>query len=238
MRRLCLCFSFLLAALVVAPNADAQDTLKLNQTYRDVIRLHFPAGKTQIPSPEGEWELLSLQEDQSDQVNRIWRAYLARIENGTLLGKVIFSVNSDAPQYGWVASSFCEKDDHYHVVIKVNRDSDVDCWAVRRGRTRRKPSWSDGMKQMYDTLEARGVDLPYRMPIAVYIRRNDYNMLKLIYWFNPATSSIVTREDVQEWIVNREDVKEWAAHWKSKVDAGFLGELEAFKAKETPVPLK
>ena len=94
------------------------------------------------------------------------------------------------------------------------------------------------MKQMYDTLEARGVDLPYRMPIAVYIRRNDYNMLKLIYWFNPATSSIVTREDVKEWIVNREDVKEWAAHWKSKVDAGFLGELEAFKAKETPVPLK
>jgi hypothetical protein len=238
MRRLCLCFSFLLAALVVAPNASAQGGLNLNQTYRDVIRLHFPAGKTQIPLPEGNWELLGLQEDQSDQVNRIWRAYLARIENGTLLGKVIFSVNSDAPSYGWAASSFCEKDDHYHVVIKVNRDGDVDCWAVRRGRTRRKSSWSDGLKQMYDTLEARGVDLPYRMPIAVYIRRNDYNTLKLIYWFNPATSSIVTREDVKEWIVNREDVKEWAAHWKSKVDAGFLGELEAFKAKKAPVPLK
>ncbi len=181
MRRLCLCFSILLPVLIIAPSANGQDKLSLNQTYRDVIRLHFPAGKTQIPLPEGEWELLSLQEDQSDQVNRIWRAYLARIENGTLLGKVIIHVNSDAPSYGWAASSYCEKDNLYHVVIKVNRDSDVDCWYVRRGRTRRKPSWSDGFKQMYDTLEARGVDLPYRMPIAVYIRRNDYNLLFLAY---------------------------------------------------------
>ncbi len=56
MRRLCLYFSFLLAALVVAPNANAQGGLNLNQTYRDVIQLDFPAGKTQIPLPEGEWD--------------------------------------------------------------------------------------------------------------------------------------------------------------------------------------
>ena len=167
MRRLCLCFSFLLAALVVAASANAQDTLKLNQTYRDVIRLDFPAGKTQIPLPEGEWELLGLQEDQSELVTRIWRAYLARIENRTLLGKVIFNVNSDAPSYGWAASSFCDRDDHYHVVVKVNRDGDVDCWAVRMRPTRRKPWWSDGMKQMQDTLEARKVQIPTHMSIAV-----------------------------------------------------------------------
>ncbi len=216
----------LLAALAFATSAGAQDELKLNQTYRDVIRLHFSAGKTQIPLPEGNWELLGLQEDQSSQVNRIWRAYFARIENGTLLGKVIFSVNSDAPSYGWAASSFCEKD-HYHVVIKVNRSSDVDCWAVRRGRTRRKPSWSDGMKQMYDTLEAREVHIPTHMSIAGYNRRNDYNLLALYYWFSPASG-----------IVTRDDAKEWAAHWKSKVEAGFLGELKAFKAKKAPAPIK
>ncbi len=226
MRRLCLYFSILLAALVVAPNAIAQDTLKLNQTYRDIIRLHFSAGKTQIPLPEGEWELLSLRENQSSQVNTIWAAYLARIENGILLGKVIFHVNADAPSYGWAASSFCEKD-HYHVVIKVNRESDVDCWAVRHGYTIRQPSWSDAMKQMYDTLEAREVHIPTHMPIAGYIRRNDYNMLSLYYWFGPASS-----------IVTRDDAKEWAAHWKPKVDAGFLGELEAFKAKKAPAPIK
>lgn len=217
----------LLAALAFATSAGAQDKLSLNQTYRDVIRLHFPAGKTQIPLPEGKWELIGLQEDQSSQVNRIWRAYLARIENGILLGKVIFRVNSDAPSYGWAASSFCEKDDHYHVVIKVNRPDDVDCWAVRWGTTRRRPSWSDGLKQMYDTLEARGVHIPTHMSIAVYNRRNDYNLLALIYWFGPESG-----------IVTPEDAKEWAAQWKPKVDAGFLGKLKAFKAKETPVPLK
>ena len=66
----------LLAALAVATSASAQDTLKLNQTYRDVIPLHFPAGKTQIPLPEGEWELLGLQEDQSTEGTRIWRVFL------------------------------------------------------------------------------------------------------------------------------------------------------------------
>ena len=49
MRRFCMCFSFLLAVLSLEPSAIAQDELKLNQTYRDVIRLHFPAGQTQIP---------------------------------------------------------------------------------------------------------------------------------------------------------------------------------------------
>ncbi len=85
MRRFCLNFSFLLAALVVAPSATAQDTLKLNQTYRDVIRLDFPAGTTQIPLPEGKWELLGLQEDLSSVDIRMWLVYLARVENDNLL---------------------------------------------------------------------------------------------------------------------------------------------------------
>ena len=227
MMRRFLHFSIVLAMLAVAPSANAQDELTLNQTYRDVIRLHFPAGKTQIPLPEGEWELIGLQEDESDQVDRIWRAYLARIKNGILLGKVIFIVNADAPRYGWVASSFCDRDDHYHVVVKVNRESDVDCWAVRLETTRRRPSWSDGMKQMQDTLEAREVHIPTHMSIAAYNRRNDYNLLALIYWFGPESG-----------IVTPEDAKEWAAHWKPKVDAGFLGDLKAFKAKKAPTPLK
>ncbi len=66
MRRV-LWFSILLSALTVATSVSAQDTLKLNQTYRDVIRLDFAAGQTQIPLPEGEWELLGLQEDQGTE---------------------------------------------------------------------------------------------------------------------------------------------------------------------------
>ncbi len=66
----------LLASLAVATRASAQDTLNLNQTYRDVIRLHFPAGKTQIPLPEGNWELLGLLDDTSPNLNtRVWRGF-------------------------------------------------------------------------------------------------------------------------------------------------------------------
>ena len=43
MRRLCLYFSILLPVLIIALSAIAQDELKLNQTYRDVIQLSFPA---------------------------------------------------------------------------------------------------------------------------------------------------------------------------------------------------
>ncbi len=68
-------FLFLLAALAVATSASAQDKLTLNQTYRDVIRLHFSSvGKTQIPLPEGEWELLGLQEGQGSMTTIIWLA--------------------------------------------------------------------------------------------------------------------------------------------------------------------
>ena len=95
MRRFCLYFSFLLAALVVAPNANAQGGLNLNQTYRDVIQLDFPAGKTQIPLPEGEWELLGLQEDLINAEIRMWRVYLAHIGDDTVLGQIIFYINTD-----------------------------------------------------------------------------------------------------------------------------------------------
>ena len=68
----------LLAALAVAPNANAQGGLNLNQTYRDVIQLSFPTGKTQIPLPEGNWELLGVQEFLNNQDVRMWYFYLAR----------------------------------------------------------------------------------------------------------------------------------------------------------------
>ncbi len=54
MMRRFLLFSVVLAMLAVAPSANGQDELKLNLTYRDVIRLHFPAGNTQIPLPYQE----------------------------------------------------------------------------------------------------------------------------------------------------------------------------------------
>ena len=228
MRKLCLSLSFLLAALVVAPSANAQGGLKLNQTYRDVIQLDFPAGQTQIPLPEGEWELLGVEESQSSLVTRIWRFYLGHIENATLYDQIVIYMNHDLPAgAGWAASDHCYRD---YVEVISNRDRDVDCWGIRFVKIRKNNRWPEGRLQMHDTLLSRGVSIPERMARVVYVRRNSDNLLDLIYYFHrypPAKPSIT-----------RERLKSWARDWKPKVDAGFLGELKEFKAKEALAPVK
>ncbi|MCH8097128.1 MAG: SHOCT domain-containing protein [Proteobacteria bacterium] len=228
MRRLCLCLSFLLAAVVVAPNANAQGGLNLNQTYRDVIRLDFPAGQTQIPLPEGEWELLGLQEDQGDMTTRIWRVFLGRMENGVLLGKIYFNINHDLPQVGWAAASFCDRDKIYYIVVNSNKDSAVDCWAVNRVFTRVTKRWPESARQMRNTILSRDIEIPPKMVRAIFYRRNTDNLLTIAYYFHRYPPSVPS--------ITRSRLKSWAREWKPKVDAGFLGELEVAKRKETFAP--
>ena len=128
MRRFCLYFLILLPVLAVPLSASAQDELTLNQTYRDVIRLNFPTGKTQIPLPEGEWELLGLGGRQSNDGTEIRHFSLARVEDGILLGQVIFFLNYELSYDGWKSVDLCEKDKFYFVEIRSNVDNDVDCW--------------------------------------------------------------------------------------------------------------
>ena len=236
MRRLYLCFSFLLAALVVAPNANAQGGLNLNQTYRDVIQLDFPAGKTQIPLPEGEWELLGVQEVQSSLVTRIWRFYLAHVENDTLLGHIYISINHDLPEgSGWASADYCDGN-FYFKEVKSNRDSNVDCWVVNRVLLQPYRDWVEGRNPMYKTLLARNVSIPQRMNRAIFIRRSQDNLLRITYYFHPSPPVI---ENVIRWdFPTRKAVKNWGERWKPKVDAGFLGELKDFKAKEALAPVK
>ncbi len=231
MRRLGLYFSFLLAALTVAPNANAQGGLNLNQNYRDVIRLHFPAGKTQIPLPEGEWELLGVQEFLNNQDTRMWYFYLARIEHDTLVGQVTIFLNHDLWDYGWTAIDFCDRDNLWFKEVKSNRSSDVDCWAVHRVRIRPQ-RWKEGRKQMLDSLLSRdvNVEIPRKMIRAVFYRLTTDNYLRIYYYFH--------RYPLGRPTITREDIKTWGRHWKPKVDAGFLGKLKAFKAKKAPAPLK
>jgi len=223
MRRFCLYFSFLLAALAVAPNANAQGGLNLNQTYRDIIQLSFPAGNTQIPLPEGEWKLLGLQEDQSFLVTRLWRVHLARVENDTLFGYISVKINHDLPAgLGWGPSDFCERENIYYIEVKSNRLGDVDCWAASMVLIEFKNSWPEARKQMHNTLLAKNVVIPQKMLRAVFIRRTEDNLLTLRYYFQRHTSE-------EEDFSTREDIKTWGRNWKPKVDAGFLGKLELIK---------
>ena len=235
MRRLCLCLSFLLAALVVAPSAIAQDQLKLNQTYRDVIRLDFSAGKTQIPLPEGEWELLGLQEDLNNVDIRMWRVYLARVENDTLVGQVSFSINTDLWDYGWTSVDYCDRH-FYFKEVKSNRENDVDCWVVNRAPIEPHRDGGEGRNQMYKTLLARNVSIPRRMNRAVFIRATTDNYLRINYYFHPSPP-VVENTNLGDF-TTRGAIKNWGERWKPKVDAGFLGELKDFKAKEALAPVK
>ncbi|MCZ6744507.1 MAG: hypothetical protein O7D31_07495 [Alphaproteobacteria bacterium] len=221
----------LLAALAFATSAGAQDELKLNQTYRDVIRLHFPAGKTQIPLPEGEWELLGLQEDLSSVDIRMWLVYLARVENDTLVGQVFIIINTDLWDGGWISVDYCDRDNLWFKEVKSNRESDVDCWVVTRVRMRPE-RWKGGRKQMLDNLLSRNVNvtIPQKMIRAAFFRRNTDNFLSIYYYFH--------RYLLGRPVITREDIKTWGRKWRPKVDAGFLGELKALKSEETPVPLK
>ncbi len=221
--------SILLSALTVATNANAQGGLNLNQTYRDVIRLHFPAGKTQIPLPEGNWELLGVQEFLNNEDTRLWYFYLARIEHDTLVGQVTIFLNHDLAGGDWLAVGFCDRENIYFIEAKSNRDGDVDCWAVHRVRI--KPgNWKGGRKQMLDNLLSRNVNvtIPQKMIRAVFYRLNTDNYLRIYYYFH--------RYPLGRPIITREDIKSWGRKWKPKVDAGFLGKLEVTKTKETLAP--
>ncbi len=233
MMRRFLHFSIVLAMLAVAPSANGLDELKLNQTYRDVIRLHFPAGKTQIPLPEGNWELLGLNNEISGGGGdiKMWSIYLARIEHDTLVGQIEIRLNNDLWDYGWLSVGYCDRDNLWFKEVKSNRDSDVDCWAVQRVRI--KPErWREGRKQMLDNLLSRNVNvtIPQNMIMGVFFRASEDNFLRIIYYFHPYP--------LEGTPITREDIKTWGQKWKPKVDAGFLGKLKAFKAKKAPAPLK
>ena len=223
-----LSLALLASVLSMATSAIAQDELNLNQTYQDVIRLSFTAGKTQIPLPEGEWELLGLQEDQTYENNIIWRVYLARIENDTLLGFIYFNINDGIPGSGiagWGASSFCNRDNLYYIEVKRNWDGDVDCWAAYQTRIKPNKRWAEGKRQMHNALLARNVSIPRTMVLAVFIRRNLENLLGIGYYFHPNPPG---------GYLSRDDIKSWGKRWKPKVDAGFAGKLEKAKSAQRP----
>ncbi len=131
MMRRFLCFSILLAALTVATSVSAQDKLTLNQTYRDVIRLNYNSGSTQIPLPPGEWVLVGLEEYLSSLNTPMVRGYLARVINNDLSGLIWFYMNTGLSDGYWSASSFCERENVLFMKKIRNYDGDVNCWAVR-----------------------------------------------------------------------------------------------------------
>ena len=85
---------------------------------------------------------------------------------------------------------------------------------------------------MLDNLLSRNVNvtIPQYMVRAIFFRATTDNFLRIVYYFHPYPHG--------DDYVTREDIKTWGRKWKPKVDAGFLGDLKAFKANEIPILLK
>ena len=248
MRWFGLSLAVLWGALSLSANADAQDKLSLNQTYRDAIRLKLTSGSTQIPLPEGEWVLTGLEETFSDEYNeRMLGVYLVRVENDVLAGAVSFKLPDGIPMYGWSSSRFCDRENILFIETKANYDGgDVDCWGINHNLlfSSRKPA---GKAQTIDFLLARGIVVPLTFISMEYRRADPSKFVWSSYLVNPnvegispdASNSWRDSEWHHQSIVNYpekvayiERLKSWGREWKAKVDAGFLGKLEVFKTKE------
>ena len=243
MRRFCLNFSFLLAALVVAQSATAQDKLTLNQTYQDVIRLNYNSGSTQIPLPEGEWVLTARRDFYNNVNDHFVIANLVKIENGVLEGIVRFGLPTDVGSRGYVRQRFCDRENILFIEIKAHYEGgDVDCWGINHIAVPK--SKAEEKKQTLDYLLERNILVPTFMIAVVYRRADDSKVVSFKYLFNPEIEgikpSIMSAWKHSDWhhkyiqaypekVAYIERLKSWGRKWKPKVDAGFLGKLEATK---------
>ena len=242
MRRF-LWFSFLLSALTVATSVSAQDKLTLNQTYRDVVRLNTGVGLTQIPLPPGEWVLAGHEEYRSSPNTPRVQGYLARTDGSVLTGLIWFTTNTELSEGTWPQASLCEKENLLFVKTIWNYPEDVDCWVLDH-RTMTAKSNKKEVMQLFDYLNWRHIWMPITMIAAKYRRADNSKQVYLNYYFNPEDEGFSPPKNASwranDWhrdriYLNREKVayierlKSWGRKWKPKVDAGFLGKLEATK---------
>ncbi len=228
MRRLCLCFSFLLAALVVAPNANAQDKLNLNQTYRDVIRLTYSSGSTQIPLPPGDWVLAGYEELLNNKDYRFISSYLVRTKFNVLTGITYFSLPTEFEDVGWEVPELCDREDMLFLErLSAYEGGDSDCWGISRVKIRLQRSSSEGIRMLDDYISSNSITIPQTMMSVMYTKTNSSDLLDISYYFHPD----IEGTDPTNYFAyaNIDLYKAWGRKWKPKVDAGFLGKLEATK---------
>ncbi len=230
--------------------ANGADTLRLNRTYRTVIKLELASGVTQIPLPPGGWVLLGLERSRHRKLGiPIVAGSLVRIEAGALAGIVQFKLNTEPSRMGWPAQGFCSTPSPLFMEFRANASfGKIDCWGLGRRQPRlerhkRKDGWA-----MIKRLKARKIAVPPVMISAEFRKSDRRKFLSLSYLFDPKRFKPVygpvmppvmpkgTTADIADWNglkVRRdrrktalvEGLKTWGWSWRLHVDAGFRGEL-------------
>lgn len=251
-----LCSLIILSFLTVATSVGAQDTLNLNQTYRDVIRLTFDSGSTQIPLPPGDWVLAGYSEPTSTNDKRLVTSYFARVENQVLTGMIRFTISAEMSDSGWSVPSFCERKDVVFVEkLSAYDGGDIDCWGVNHRDMGWRNSTTVHSQMLYRYLTTHKLRVPPFMPYLQYYKADSTNYLNIRYFFNPDVEDINVDKTLgwpySEWhrsyiddhpekVAYLERLKLWGRKWKRKVDAGFQGKLNIYstKSKKAAPPIK
>ena len=167
--------------------ANGGDTLRLNRTYRKVIKLELASGSTQIPLPPGAWVLLGLDRSRHRGSGIPYvTGSLVKIETGALVGIVQFKVNTEPSRMGWPAQSFCSAPSPLFMEFRANTSfGKIDCWGLGRRqpqleRHKRKDFWA-----MIKVLKARKIAVPPVMISAEFRKSNRRKFLSLSYLFDP-----------------------------------------------------
>ncbi len=250
MRRV-LWFSILRAALTVATSVSAQDKLTLNQTYRDVIRLNYNSGSTQIPLPPGEWVLAGYDEPYNNIDIKMVKAYLARIENKVVTGVIKFTLPTDLSDGGWIVPRFCDRENIVFIEkLSAYESGDIDCWGINHSGIGAGKGKSVRSRMFFDYVVAHEIEVPRYMIYVAYYKADSTNYLSLRYYFNPDVEGVEPDPTAgwgySEWHRNRinadpkkvayiERLKLWGREWKRNVDMGFAGRLDQTKIVQPSV---
>ena len=184
MRRF-LWLSILLSTLAVATSVGAQDTLKPNQTYRDVIRLTFDSGSTQIPLPPGDWVLAGYDEPTNNKEYRFVRGHLIRTTLNVLTGIVSFHLPTEYESYGWETPALCDREELFFLErLSASYAGDSDCWGIGRVKIGLPRSSNEAMRMLADYISDNGITVPPTMVSVKYARTSSSNFLIISYYFH------------------------------------------------------
>ena len=231
----------LVALIVSSPQAQDLMDVSPGTKVKGVATLE----NTQIPLPEGEWELVLAETD------RLWQsrtgpigsanAFLVQSGGGAPKGYIVVRTNIDLVSRGWNRRRFCDRDDFLHNDSdrNYNRD-DADCWIVNHapfGRRKWRSPFLDKVRQY-----VRDTAGTSTLIVNLYWRNDASGFLWAAHYANPAAYGF-PRERFQKWVENDwhveaiedsprrkrfvEAAKAFGSKYREAVGAGFRNRLGA-----------
>lgn len=214
------------------------------------FKANFPIGKTfegsvkgpliSAPLPPGKWEVTGVYTERDVNNNiEFGHVYLAKIEDGNLIGLVSLYTNTSRAPNGYYLGSQCLRKDVIFIETKSNYQHDQRCAWINHHVQRKSAGEKEfAYAETLATLRAKNVE-PVEVLIAVGYRfANRANLENLTYYFNPEAqrfpAASATTWSNSDWhrdrylsdpmkVVAIEELKGFLSTTEAKAYAGFNG---------------